>query len=453
MISWAGGRNKTGSAQERPVETRKGAGTVIKQLSVALLLSLVPLAGATAAAGGTAGAKDTSFYFNIRPVVTGDEMSPREAAVAKDAADVLRDLVEAEIRSAYPCATTTDEDELRAKLSEEKRKQLAGTSDENGLTKVAGSLDVAYFGDIFVGSVGKRLYARVAIFDVQRSKAVYRDMAEFDVDDDAGDMAKTLQDFAKKTASSLNIKKCPAKYYFRGNDKAGRFNVVVEGFSRDGLFGAWDVYWTATAEGDGVTSKMFVKEDVLTSNEPDNLGDINGTGWAYQHMQIGDLEMESSGTITVGGTATIGGGTDDPTITLTMAKFAINTSGAGSMGNETFAQKATMSGSKGDATATGQIRGRGGYGKMDMMRPYFPEPRTYKVEKANGRTPPKTVPEPPKPAPAKKTTSADDDEDLGEDDRDWAAEKGPRVPSKDRTDPGDQDWAREPEDENPPDDR
>jgi hypothetical protein len=177
---------------------------------------------------------------------------------------------------------------------------------------------------------------------------------------------------------------------------------------------------------------MFVKEEVLTSNEPDNLGNISGTGWAYQHMQMGDLEMESRGTITVGGTATISGGTDDPTITLTMAKFAINTSGAGSMGNEGFAQNATMSGSKGDATATGQIRGRGGDGKMDMMRPYFPEPRTYKVEKANGRTPPKTAPEPPKPAPANKTTSADDDEDTGEDD---------------------QDWAREPEDENVPDDR
>jgi hypothetical protein len=453
MMVLVGGRNKAGAAQEHPVETRKGAGAVIKQLSVALLLSLVPLAGAPAAAGAGAGAKETSFYFNVRPVVTGDEISPREAAVANDAADVLRDLVEAEIRSAYPCAKTTDEDELRDKLSEEKRKQLAGASDENALRKIAGSLDVTYFGDVFVGSIGKRLYAKVAIFDVQGSKAVYRDAAEFDVDDDAGDIAKTLQDFARKTAGNLNIKKCPGKYYFRGDDKAGRFNIVIEGFSRDGLFGLWDVYWTATAEGDGVTSKMFVKEDVLTSNEPDNLGNISGTGWVYQHMQMGDLEMESRGTITVGGTATIGGGADDPTITLTMAKFATNTSGAGSMGNESFAQNAAMSGSKGDATATGQIRARGGYGKMDMMRPYFPEPRTYKVEKANGRTPPKTVPEPPRPAPAKKTTNADDDEDTGEDDRDWAAEKGPRVPSRNRTDPGDQDWARESEDENVPEDR
>jgi hypothetical protein len=327
---------------------RLRASEVMKRLGIAAL-SVLTLAISSPADAGPA-----SFYTKV----SVDQHTPSESPLEAEAAQALKDAINRRLRNALPCAKVSDEQDVRDKLSDAKRAQVAAQSDPRFEQQGAAALEAAremsnaeYLITVRAASIGRTITLTPVAMKPSAGKVIVAESYHADPRDPK-QLVAAIEEVARKFTDSVKSElkvKCPARYYIRGNDKAGRFDIVVEGFSRDGLFGAWDVYWTATAETDGVTSKMFVKEDVLTSNEPDNLGDISGTGWVYQHIQMGDLEMESSGTITVGGTATIGGGTDDPTITLTMAKFAINTSGAGSAGNETFAQKATMSGSKGDA--------------------------------------------------------------------------------------------------------
>lgn len=170
------------------------------------------------------------------------------------------------------------------------------------------------------------------------------------------------------------------RYRFKGTEKAGNFNVVVEGESVGGLYGEWNVTWNAVSSSPGAKTTMSMKEKVQTSDAPGSHGDLKGQGTVVQSIQWDEFSAEHKGTMSVRGTATIGGTDEKPTITLTFTEFSIDMTGRMSAQDEDFDVSAEMSGAGNRAERATTVTGRG-EGVAYKSYPYFTaKPKTYVVE-------------------------------------------------------------------------
>ena len=170
------------------------------------------------------------------------------------------------------------------------------------------------------------------------------------------------------------------RYRFKGTEKVGKFDVVVEGESVGGLYGEWNVTWNAVSSSPGAKTAMSMQEKVQTSDAPGSHGDLKGQGTVVQSIKWDEFSAEHKGTMSVKGTATIGGTDDKPTITLTFTEFSIDMTGRASAGDEDFDVSAEMSGAGNRAERAATVTGTGG-GAAYKSYPYFTaKPKTYEVE-------------------------------------------------------------------------
>jgi hypothetical protein len=170
------------------------------------------------------------------------------------------------------------------------------------------------------------------------------------------------------------------RYRFKGTESVGNFNVTVEGESEAGLYGKWKVKWTAVSKTRNTENRIELVEDVVTSEEPGNLGEIRGQGTVVSSVHFGDVSSENKGDASVAGTATIGGGLDRPTITLTTTEFKMTMAGSGNAGGEAFTSNADLSGARGQAAYKAAVEGAGGRGSVNRTSVFTGRSRTYDVE-------------------------------------------------------------------------
>jgi hypothetical protein len=111
------------------------------------------------------------------------------------------------------------------------------------------------------------------------------------------------------------------------------------------------------------------------------LGEIRGKGTVVDLVHFGDVQSETKGEASAAGTATIGGGQDDPTITLTFSEFRLTMAGSGNVGGEAVTSNAEFSGAHGQASGQGTIKGSGRKkGSFNNQSAFAGQSRTYDLE-------------------------------------------------------------------------
>lgn len=189
--------------------------------------------------------------------------------------------------------------------------------------------------------------------------------------------------FPKKAMGTMPIEwHEPKQYKFKKTEKVGPFDVTVEGVSEAGLYGRWDVTWTAIQDSSGVQTTMKLTEEVLTSDAPGSKGLLKGEGTMTQVMNMDGLTGKRSGKMTARGTATIGGTDDNPTITLTMTEFNVAGTGSGSADGESYTDDFNISGAKGRMSGKGSLKASSGSGGFSASKGFKDKASTYSLEAA-----------------------------------------------------------------------
>lgn len=201
---------------------------------------------------------------------------------------------------------------------------------------------------------------------------------------------KVLTDVATDIASSMRAAKSmvtvewhqSGKYRFKGAEKIGPFDCVIQGESEAGLYGRWKVTSTCTMNIGGVKQVMSKNTEVRTSDEPGNQGELKTEGTIVSTIKRDGLQEEVKGSITEKGTAKIGGTEENPTITLTTTEFKMTMSGGGVNDGEAFTHDADVFGSGGRLGSKQVLRAPGGGGGANHSDAYSAQPKTYQVELA-----------------------------------------------------------------------
>jgi hypothetical protein len=170
------------------------------------------------------------------------------------------------------------------------------------------------------------------------------------------------------------------RYRFKGTEKVGNFNIVVEGESVAGLHGPWNITWTARSTTAGFETELLLQESADTSGERGSQGVLTGDGTVAQKVRIDDFSAENHGSMTVNGTATIGGTEAQPTITLTWKEFDVKMKGIAFAGDDTFTTDAQSSAAGGRSNTNITVKGSGGGGSTAFSRTFANRSRTYALE-------------------------------------------------------------------------